>query len=104
MRYIRATLIGLVLTCPSYLRAADPKKPAPRLTYDEHVLPILRDKCLACHSQDKKSGGLRLHTYTNILAGGSSGVVVKPGDPEGSSLYLVTSHRQEPHMPPKSPP
>jgi hypothetical protein len=82
---------------------ADAKKPA-GVTYEEHVLPILREKCLACHSQDKKSGGLRLHTYTTAMAGGSSGVVIKPGDPDGSSLYLVTSHRQEPHMPPKSPP
>jgi hypothetical protein len=77
---------------------------AKKVTFDEHVLPVLRDKCTACHDQDKKRAGLRLDNYVNLLEGGSSGPVVKPGDPEGSSLYLVTAHKREPFMPPKSPP
>src|SRR5947207_11013014 len=62
---------------------ADPKKAA-RVTYDEHVLPLLREKCLTCHGPDRKSGGLRLNTYTETMAGGSSGAVIKAGDPDGS--------------------
>jgi hypothetical protein len=82
-------------------RAADPKKT--KITYDEHVLPILRDKCLACHNADKSKGGLVVANYTSLMAGGSSGEVVKPGDPDNSRLYLLVSHKQQPHMPPKSP-
>jgi hypothetical protein len=74
-----------------------------KITYDEHVLPILRDRCLGCHNQDRKSGGLRLHTYTNLMAGGSAGDIVIPGNPDTSRLYLFVSHKQEPYMPPKSP-
>src|SRR5229473_2240098 len=80
----------------SCARAAD------KITYQDHILPILRDKCLGCHNQDKKSGGLRLNTFSNVLAGGSSGEVIKPGDPDNSRLFLQVSHKREPFMPPKS--
>ena len=53
--------------------------PAKKVTYDDHVLPILREACFACHNQDKKRGGLRVDNYTAMLRGGSSGEVVKPG-------------------------
>jgi hypothetical protein len=80
---------------------ADAKKPA-KVTYEEHVLPILRDNCFGCHSQDKSRGGLVVDNYTGLMAGGSSGEVIKPGDPDGSRLYLLVSHKQQPNMPPKS--
>src|SRR5205823_2821898 len=62
-----------------------------------------RDKCFACHGQSRKSGGLRLNTFSNLMAGGGSGAVLKPGDPANSRLYQLVSHQQQPHMPPKSP-
>ncbi len=83
-------------------RAADKAPAVKRITYDEHVLPIFRDRCVACHNQDKAKGGFRLHTYTALMAGSSSGEVVKPGNPDGSPLYLVAAHKQEPFMPPSS--
>ncbi len=89
--------------CGSNLFAADPKKAAPKVTYDEHVLPFFRDKCLGCHNPDKKSAGLVLSNYTKLMEGSSSGAVVKPGDPEGSTLFRVVAHKEEPFMPPKSP-
>src|SRR3954470_8259271 len=93
------SLVLLALLIPSAVRSADPKK---KVTYDEHVLPILKDKCLGCHSQDKKRGGLSLHTYLNVMQGGSSGEAIKPGEPENSLLYRLMAHKQEPQMPPKS--
>ncbi len=89
--------------CGSLSFGADPKKPA-KVTYDEHVLPILREKCIACHGPDKKSSGLQLHTYQGVMQGGSGGAVVKAGDPDSSPLYLVVAHKAEPFMPPKSAP
>lgn len=74
-----------------------------KITYDDHVLPILRDKCLGCHNQDKSRGGLVASTYVGLMAGGSSGEVIKPGDPDNSRLMQLVSHKAEPHMPPKSP-
>src|SRR5438105_14949584 len=92
-----ASLVPLIYLCSfSSARAAD------KITYQDHVLPILRDKCLGCHNQDKKSGGLRLNTFSNLMAGGSSGEVVKPGDADNSRLYLQVTHKSEAFMPPKS--
>src|SRR5262245_8227378 len=97
-----SSLCALCVLCGEST-GADPKK-ATRITYDEHVLPLLREKCLSCHGPDRKSGGLRLNTYTETMAGGSSGAVIKPGDADGSPLYLAMAHKREPFMPPKSPP
>src|SRR5438552_2202585 len=43
------------------------KKPA-RVTFEEHVLPILKDRCAGCHNQDKKRGGLVVNNYTAVMA------------------------------------
>ncbi|MSR52113.1 MAG: hypothetical protein EXS09_02345 [Gemmataceae bacterium] len=80
---------------------ADPAKPA--LTYKDHVLPILRKHCLNCHNADKSSSDLNVATYQSLMAGGSSGEAVKPGSPDQSLLYKVTTHQVEPKMPPKGP-
>ncbi|HWG42331.1 MAG TPA: c-type cytochrome domain-containing protein [Gemmataceae bacterium] len=88
--------------CGSSLFAADAKKPA-KITYEQHVLPLFREKCVACHNQDKKKAGLVLDNFTKVMEGSSSGEVVKPGDPDGSTLFRVMSHKDEPFMPPKSP-
>jgi hypothetical protein len=84
------------------LIAADAKKPT-LVTYDEHVLPLLREKCVGCHNQDKKKAGLILNNYTKLMEGGSSGAAVKPGDAEGSLLLRVVAHKQDPFMPPSAP-
>jgi hypothetical protein len=86
--------------CGSIASAAEPAK---KLTYDEHVVPILRDKCLSCHNQDKKSGGLIMTSYTNFMEGGGSGKVIEPGKPDESYLLQLVEHKQQPNMPPKSP-
>ena len=83
--------------CGSFSLAAD------RTTYADHVLPVLRDSCVACHGADKQRGGLAVHTYAALMRGGSSGAVVKPGDADGSRLYLLMAHKAEPVMPPKAP-
>src|SRR3954470_3409560 len=61
----------------------------PKLTYADHVLPILRDKCLGCHNSEKARGGLDASNYVKLMEGGSSGAVVKPGDPDDSRLYML---------------
>ncbi len=99
---IKLRALGLLLVLPLGLQAADPAKPA-KITYDEHVLPILREHCIACHNQDKKKGGLTLNTFTALMEGGSSGAAVKPGDASNSLLFRVMAHLQEPFMPPSKP-
>ena len=35
----------------------------PKVTYDKHVKPILREHCFSCHNQEQKKGGLALDSY-----------------------------------------
>jgi hypothetical protein len=57
--------------------------------FERQVKPILDLNCLECHSQDKRKGGLSLAAYGDILDGGRSGAIVRPGS---SSTSLIT-HR-----------
>ena len=72
---------------------------AEKVTYDDHLLPILRNECTSCHNPDKKKGGLDLSSYQALLTGSDSGAIVQAGDPEGSKLYKVVAHTDDPYMP-----
>ena len=87
---------------PSKTAKKPVKSKVKKITYVDHVRPILRQKCFSCHNLDKKSGGLDMTNYTNLMQGGGSGEVVDPGDPDGSYLFLLVTHESEPFMPPKS--
>src|ERR1041385_5031362 len=56
------------------------------IDYTREVHAVLAAKCLVCHSQEKRSGGLSLATYDDVLNGGRNGAAVKPGDSAGSLL------------------
>jgi WD40 repeat protein len=102
-RFVMGSVLALCSLCVSgECLSAETKKP-PKVTYDDHVLPIFRDACIGCHNPDKARGGLVLNNYTKLMEGGSSGAVIQPSDPGGSRLFLLVSHQQQPHMPPKSP-
>ncbi len=73
-----------------------------KVTFDDHVQPIFRQRCASCHNPDKKSGGLDLTNFTALMLGGSSGEAIDPGDADGSYLYMLITHEQEPVMPPNS--
>ena len=106
MQRMTLAVFAVALAMPSGVTYAQAPKPADAkaatITYDDHVVPILRDKCFACHNPDKKSGGLMLNTYTNLMAGGGSGEVVETGAPDTSRLFLLVAHKEQPFMPPKS--
>jgi len=74
------------------------------VTFDDNVLPVLRQRCGTCHNPDKKAGGLDITTYTGLMAGGGSGGVIEPGDASASYLYRLVTQEDEPKMPPDSPP
>lgn len=94
-------VLGIVLLVGAAGGLAE--EPKAKTTYDDHVKPILRQKCFACHNPDKKSGDLDLTNYTSLMAGGGSGAVIQAGDPGGSYLYMLITHEGQPYMPPESP-
>jgi hypothetical protein len=56
------------------------------IDYATQVHALFAEKCLACHSQEKRSGGLSLATYEDVLNGGRSGAAVRPGKSANSIL------------------
>lgn len=98
-----ALVVGCLLSGGPFLMPRAAAQAPKKLTYDEHVQPLLREKCFSCHNQDKQRGGVALHNYLAVMEGGSSGKIVQPGDPEASKLFRVMAHLEEPIMPPKSP-
>ena len=100
----RLLLAGLLFLFPPAHALAggeDAAAKAARITYDDHISEIFRSQCFKCHNQDRKKGGLALNTYGLTMEGGSSGKVIKPGEPDSSRLFALIAHLEEPHMPPK---
>jgi mono/diheme cytochrome c family protein len=82
-------------------RAADEASDAAaKVTYDEHVRPVLREHCFSCHNQNDAKGGLALDSFGRAIEGGSSGEVVVEQDLESSRLWTLINHDEEPFMPP----
>jgi len=73
---------------------------ADKVTFDDHVLPVMQAACLNCHNPDKAKGGLDLSTYSGTMKGGSGGKIVEPGD-IGSKLLGCVLQTASPKMPPE---
>ncbi|GIS60468.1 MAG: hypothetical protein CM1200mP2_26930 [Planctomycetaceae bacterium] len=101
------TLVALVLlVSPAVTLAEDPvaRKPkTAKVTFRDQIGPLFRRRCTGCHGGGQPKADLDLSRYVAAMAGGSSGEVLVPGDPLQSRLYLLASHAEEPHMPPKRP-
>lgn len=54
--------------------------------FSGQVLPLLKEKCSACHSEAVKLGGWDASNYEAVMASGDHAPVVTPGDPAGSLL------------------
>lgn len=88
-----------------------PPATAATVDFERHLLPILRSKCFECHQAPfedggrlkKPKGGLRLDAARGIMQGSSDGPVVTAGNPEDSTIYILTSLPQDDDdaMPPK---
>ena len=70
--------------------------------FEKKVRPILITRCQGCHGADKQKGGLRLDARATVLAGGSTGPAVVPGNPKESLLVDAINYGETYQMPPKS--
>src|SRR3954463_14940724 len=101
MTRLHRIAVCLLMCAPAAAFGAD-SPGAPKVTYQDNVLPIFRNACLNCHNPDKKKGGLDISSYSAAMAGSDSQKVIVPGDPDGSMLYRCVMHIDEPKMPQKA--
>ena len=62
--------------------------------FREHVEPLLKRRCYACHSHaaETMEGGLTLDWRSGWQTGGGRGPAIVPGDPEASLLIRAVRH------------
>ena len=100
-RCLALGMVAIVGVCGYAEQSTEKKETPEKVTYDDHVKPILRTHCLSCHNQGDPSGGLALDSYTALREGGGSGPVVpEDGDVLSSRLWKLITHQEAPEMPP----
>jgi len=85
--------------CSFFWILALPLAAADRVDFDRQVHAILAERCIVCHSQEKRSGGLSLATWRDTLDGGRSGTTVRPGSSATSILIARVTGESQPRMP-----
>ncbi|MEQ1829692.1 MAG: DUF1553 domain-containing protein [Pirellula sp.] len=89
--------IGLSLECFTALVRADEGSDL----YTRNVLPVLKEKCFACHGPVRQEAGLRLDTAAFIKQGSDDGTVVTASSPDASKLLIrVSATAANERMPP----
>ena len=88
-------LVHSIFPAVGSILCATPEKP----NFQDDVFPIFEQSCNSCHNPDRARGGLDLTSMTAILAGGSSGDSVVPGEGANSYLYKLVAHLEKPYMP-----
>lgn len=74
--------------------------------YADVIQPILNERCVPCHGQEKVKGSLRLDSLAALQKGGEDGAVVTPFKPQDSPLFARTllPADDDDHMPPEGKP
>src|SRR5262245_12736752 len=68
------------------------------VSFQKQILPLLAQRCGMCHQGESPQGKLALDSYKNLLRGGQSGPVIKPGMPD-DSLLVQNISGEKPRMP-----
>ncbi|MFM7057406.1 MAG: PSD1 and planctomycete cytochrome C domain-containing protein [Planctomycetota bacterium] len=101
------SLLHLITACCLFgtAQAQDPSSPSVLHDFSQHVRPILKERCFACHGALKQESGLRLDTAAAVLQGGSSGPAAVANDASSSEiLRRITSAEASVRMPPEGRP
>ena len=100
---LKILISGLFLGGLSLLHGAE------KLSFNEHVRPILSDKCFHCHGPDEKhiKGKLQLHTFDKATAGlgkKKNRFAIFPGRPDKSTVWerIITDDEDDIMPPPES--
>jgi uncharacterized membrane protein len=82
------------------------KDPQQFSVFEAIILPILENKCVACHGATKAKASLRYDSYENLMKGGEDGDVVMPGDSTHSPMVQrpMLPADSDDHMPPAGKP
>jgi mono/diheme cytochrome c family protein len=63
-----------------------PSLAAAEVDFARDIAPLLEQRCVRCHNEETRKGGLSLTARETALKGGESGAALEPGKPAGSLL------------------
>lgn len=68
-----------------------------RISYQRDVIPIMREKCIECHTPPNGTGylmsRLSMDSYESLMAGTIYGPVIVPSDSRHSTLNMLVEGR-----------
>jgi len=101
------TISQTVLAAAVLVNGAAAAPPLPRkVDFNQHIKPLLSDRCFKCHGPDEKSreAELRLDTHEGLFKPLDDGMfIIKPGDPKHSEVIRrITTTDEDDRMPPVS--
>ncbi len=74
---------------------------ASAVDFSHDIVPILREHCAACHTGDKKKGGLSMNSRSDLMAGGENGKAILAGkSAESAMIKAILSTDPDTQMPP----
>jgi hypothetical protein len=82
----------LVFSCDDTITQEDINNlvmPDSNVSYAQHIAPVFEVKCVGCHNDSRKEGGVNLSSYTNIIADPR---IVFPGS-DSTSVLIWTIER-----------
>ncbi len=94
---IFATLVGIATVCSF---AAPCPAQEEKITFDDHIKPILARRCSSCHNGDRTEADLDVTSFITLMQGGGSGEVIEPFSVDDSYLVSLVTHDESPEMPP----
>ncbi|MFO0942273.1 MAG: PSD1 and planctomycete cytochrome C domain-containing protein [Pirellulales bacterium] len=100
MQSLRAGWIGGLVICFALPSAQAQQDAEQEKLFENHVRPVLVDRCIKCHGPAKSESGLRLDKLQFILKGGDSGAAIKTGDSAASLLLQAMDWNHDTKMPP----
>ncbi|MFN0197020.1 MAG: DUF1549 domain-containing protein, partial [Planctomycetaceae bacterium] len=100
MNRMACLLLFVSALVPSAAFAADEPAEKKEIDFAHDVVPVIREKCVRCHSVASKKGGLSFDNRSNWLKGGESGPAVIVGEAAKSLLIArLTTDNAEERMP-----
>lgn len=74
--------------------------------YEAAIYPVLDQKCVSCHNEQKAKGELIMTSLDKFMAGGEDGTPFKAGDPDHSLMMerILLPEDHDDHMPPSGKP
>ena len=58
------------LTCAAFASSfLHAQEGGEKVTYNDHIRPLLENKCFSCHNPDKKKGDLDLTSFAGLMTG-----------------------------------